>query len=94
MAQLDPKYQMKYQATDSADVVIKNKPGFLHAIIVGKTDTNASIEVSDSATDGDGNVKIFLEGATVGTHLVNAEFKVGITADLIGGPQRVTFIFR
>jgi len=89
-----PPFKKTYQATDTADLIVKNKPGYLHAIIVGKYDENASIEVSDHATDGDGNVKIFLEGATVGTHLVQAEFTVGITADLISGPQRVTFIWK
>lgn len=89
-----PPFKYKYQATDSADVVIKGAPGFLYAIIVGKADANASIEVSDHATDGDGNVKIFLEGAPVGTHLIQAEFSTGITADLIGGPQRVTFVYK
>ena len=100
MAQLDPKFQNYYQATASADVVVKNKPGFLHAIIVGEWVTGGTIEVSDHASDGDGNVKIFLQaGATDAsgfpkTILVDAEFKVGITADIGASQTKVTFIYR
>ena len=100
MAQLDPKYQCYYQATADSDVVIKNKPGFLHAIIIGEWVTGGTIEVSDHATDGDGNVKIFLKaGATDAsgfpkTVIVDAEFKVGITADVGASQTKVTFVYR
>lgn len=95
MAQIEPMFNKYYQAAAAADVVVKNKPGFLHAIIVGEAKQSGVIEVSDSATDGDGNVKIYLKGDTLGpaTYLVNARFDNGITAD-ITTQTHVTFIFR
>jgi len=100
MAQLDPKYQLKYSAAAATDLVVKNKPGFLHAIIIGEWITGGTIEVSDHATDGDGNVKIFLKaGATDASGfpkviIVDAEFKVGICADITASQTYVTFIYR
>ena len=91
---------MSYTAAAAADVVVKNKPGFLHAIIIGEWVTGGTIEVSDHASDGDGNVKIFLKaGATDAsgfpkTIIVDAEFKVGICADIGASQTYVTFIFR
>jgi len=100
MAQLDPKYNLSYTATATANVVVKNKPGFLHAIIIGEWVTGGTIEVSDSATDGDGNVKIFLQGGATDasgfpkTVIVDAEFKVGICADIGAAQTKITFVFR
>jgi hypothetical protein len=100
MTQLDPKYQLSYTATATANVVVKNKPGFLHAIIIGEWVTGGTIEVSDHASDGNGNVKIFLKaGATDAsgfpkTVIVDAEFKVGICSDIGASQTKVTFIFR
>ena len=95
MAQIEPMFNKHYQAAADANVIVKNKPGFLHAIIVGDAVASSVIEVSDSATDGDGNVKIYLAGEALGpaTYLVNARFDNGITAD-ITSQTHVTFIFR
>jgi len=100
MAQLEGKYQMSYTATATANVVVKNKPGYLHSIIIGEWVTGGTVEVSDSATDGDGNVKIFLQAGVTDasgfpkTVPVNAEFKVGITADIGASQTKVTFVYR
>lgn len=94
------KLDMYYQATAAANVVVKNKPGYLHSIIIGEWVTGGTIEVSDSATDGDGNVKIFLQaGATDAsgfpkTVLVDAYFSTGITADIGASQTKVTFVYK
>jgi hypothetical protein len=85
---------MKYQAAAAANVVAKASAGFLERIIVGADVGSSVIEVSDHATDGDGNVKIYLAGDTLkGVYEVNAEFSVGISADLTN-QTHVTFIYR
>ena len=86
-------YSQTYQAIAAANVVIRAQPGFLHAIIVGKDVAGGIIEVSDHASDGDGNVKVYLEDPTVGVYPVNALFDVGICADLTL-QTNVTFIWR
>lgn len=98
----------KYVAAAAADVVVSAAPAFLIGIIIGGLPiADAIIEVSDHASDGDGNVQIYLIGGD-GTdsflekHLVdlhggyvpvNAEFTTGITAD-ITNQTNVTFIYK
>ena len=82
-----------YQAAAAANVIIKATPGLLHSIIVGKDVTGGIIEVSDHATDGDGNVVLYLADPNVGTYLVDAEFTVGIAADLTT-QTNVMFVWR
>ena len=96
---VEERFSYKYQGAAAADIVVKGSAGFLHAIILGKWVTGGTVEVSDHASDGDGNVKIKLtSGATdesgfPKTIPVNAIFTVGITADTIGSTD-VTFIYR
>jgi len=89
-----PFYSYKYQAAASADVVVKAGAGNLHAIVVGKAVASSVIEVSDDASDGDGDVVIYLEGDTLGPALypVNMAFGTGITSD-ITNQSNVTFIY-
>lgn len=83
-----------YQAAAAANVVVKAAPGFLHAIVVGKDVAGGVIEISDHASDGDGNVKVYIEGATLkGVYPINANFDKGITADLTN-QTNVTFIYK
>lgn len=86
-------YRLSYQASAAANIVVKSKPGFLHAIIVGKDVAGGIIEVSDHATDGDGNVKVYLEDPAVGTYIVDAEFEVGMCVDQTT-QTNVTYIYR
>jgi len=86
-------YNYKYQAAAAANVVVKATPGYLKAIIVGKDVAGGIIEVSDHASDGDGNVQVYLEDADVGVYPVNAYFATGIAADLTT-QTNVTFIYR
>jgi len=89
--------QMLYRATAGADVVVTTQPALLIRILVGKDVSSGIIEVSDSKTDGDGNVKIYAEGSTLmtangGAIEVGAVFENGITADLTN-QTNVTFVF-
>lgn len=86
-----------YQAAAAANVVVSAGPAILERIIIGADVSTATIEVSDSATDGDGNVKILLTGSTLmtatgGVVEVGAKFLNGITADLTN-QTNVTFIW-
>jgi len=94
-----PPYKHYYQAAAAANVIVKGQPGYLHSIIIGKFVSGGIIEVSDSATDGDGDVKIFLE--TTGTDTafpkvipVGTYFEDGITADITGSQSYVTFVYK
>ena len=90
----------KYQAAAAADVVVKATAGRLHAIIIGADVSTSTIEVSDSATDGDGDVQILLTGNTLMTSTGGCitfgenglEFDNGITADLTN-QTNVTFVY-
>lgn len=87
-----------YQAAAGANVVISTGPAVLEKIIVGKDVAGAIIEVSDSVNDGDGDVKIYIEGATLltqtgGEILCGASFVKGICAD-ITNQTNLTFVWR
>ena len=84
-----------YQAAAAVDVVVKGQPGFLKGILVGDAVGSSVIEISDHATDGDGNVVVYLAGSTLGPayYDVNLEFAAGITAD-ITLQTHVTFIYK
>lgn len=87
-----------YQAAAAADVVVSTGPAILEKIIIGADVASAVIEVSDSASDGDGNVQIYLAGSTLmtscgGEVIVGATFQHGICADLTN-QTNVTFVWR
>jgi len=88
-----PPYDLTYQAAATPDVIIKATPGLLHSIIVGEDQAGGIIEVSDHATDGDGNVVIYLKDPDVGVYPIDAEFEVGIAADLTT-QTHITFVWR
>lgn len=86
-----------YQAAAAANVVVATGKAILHRILVGKDVSSSVIEVSDHASDGDGNVQIYAEGSTLmtsngGVIEVGALFKNGICADLTN-QTNVTFIW-
>ena len=85
--------QTKYIATAGADKVITAQRAFLHRIIIGKDVSNAIVEISDHASDGDGDVQIYLSGSTLsGVYEIGTEFNKGICADLTL-QTNVTFVF-
>lgn len=101
-------YNYHYQAAAAANVVVKASPGYLKGIILGGLPiADAIIEVSDHASDGDGNVQIYaaggdgtdalLEQTLVDKHKgyipVECYFATGITAD-ITNQTHCTFIYR
>lgn len=87
-------FAIKYQAAATPDVIIKAAPGFLHSIIVGEDVSGGIIEVSDHASDGDGNVVIYLKDPDVRVYPIDAEFTTGIAADLTGAQTHVAFVWR
>ena len=95
----EQQYSYHYIASPSANEVVKASAGFVHSIILGKWVTGGTVEVSDHASDGDGNVKVMLTaGATdesgfPKTVPINAVFSTGITVDTIGLTQ-VTIVYR
>ncbi len=95
-----PPFKVYYQAAADPNVVVKASPGYLHAIIIGEWVTGGTIEVSDHASDGDGNVKIYLTAGTTDASgfpkviPIQAEFSTGITADITGAQTHVAFIYR
>ncbi len=85
--------QIYYTATAGANKIVTAKPAYLHRIIVGKDVASSVIEVSDNASDGDGNVKVYLEGnALGGVHEVGSVFTNGVTMD-ITNQTNVTIIY-
>lgn len=87
-----------YQAAAAANVVVATGKAILERIIIGADVSTATIEISDSATDGDGNVKILLTGSTLMTSTggvveIGAVFENGIAADLTN-QTNVTFIWK
>jgi hypothetical protein len=92
-----PNGLLHYVATAAVNEVIADAPGYLHGIIIGEDVASSTIEVSDHASDGDGNVKIFLSGSTLmtangGYVPVNAVFSQGITADIVN-QTKITFVY-
>lgn len=87
-------FKTTYQAAAAANVVISATPAFLHAIIIGKAVPNGILEVSNHASDGDGNVQIYIDTCTCPAFtIVNALFDVGICADMTL-QTNVTFVWR
>ncbi len=80
-----------------ANQIVATGKCILHRIIVGADVASADVEVSDSATDGDGNVKIQLTGSTLMTSIggsieVGAIFQSGIALDVVN-QTKMTFIW-
>lgn len=87
-----------YHATAGADKIVCKGPAYLMKVIIGKDVASSVVEVSDHISDGDGNVKVYLEGSTLMTSTkgeveVNAEFINGICADLTN-QTNVTFVYK
>ncbi len=96
---VEEQFSITYQAAAAANVVIKASAGYLKGIICGAWVTNGTIEVSDHASDGDGNVKVFITMAATNIDgfpkfiPVNAKFATGICADQTGAIQ-VSYLWR
>lgn len=86
-----------YFATAGENKVISTGPAVLLAIIFGADVGSAVVEVSDSPSDGDGNVKLYFSGSTLASSIgcvenINAHFEKGICADLTN-QTHVTFVW-
>lgn len=95
----EQQFSLSYQASAADNKVIKASAGFLHSVILGTWVDNGVIEISDHASDGDGNIVIKLTtNATDDTNFpcvipVNAKFTTGICAD-VAALTDVTFVYR
>ncbi len=82
-----------YHAAAGANKVVSTGPAILKRIIVGEDVGSSKIEVSNSPDDGDGNVQVYLEGATLlGVYEIDAIFNKGICADLTN-QTNVSFVW-
>ena len=82
-----------YVETTGADKVISTSAAYLERIIVGKSVGSSVIEISNSPSDGDGDIKVYLAGDTlVGEYAIGAEFNKGICADLTN-QTNVSFVW-
>ena len=93
----DCNFSKHYVAAPAVNEVVCAGPCYLKGIIVGADVAGSIIEVSDHASDGDGNVEIYKTGATLmtangGFIKVNAYFATGICAD-ITNQTHLTFIY-
>lgn len=83
-------------AAAGANQVVATGKAILHRIIIGADVASGDIEVSDSPSDGDGNVVLQVTGSTLmtahGTVEVGALFEDGITLDLTN-QTKVTVIW-
>lgn len=91
--------KMTYVAAPGANQVVNVGESVLKSIIIGgpvigsPLPATGIVEVSDHASDGDGNLKVVIEGAAVGTVVeVHGRFQAGLTAD-ITGYSHVTFVW-
>ncbi len=90
---MSKKALTRYQATAAANVVVSGKAGILVGITVGKDVAGGIVEISDHASDGDGNVIYYLEDPPVGYYPINRAMVAGIAADLTT-QTNVTFHFQ
>jgi hypothetical protein len=91
---IDKVNSLAYQAAADTDVVVSDAPARLVGILIGADVASSVVEISDSADDGDGDVKIYLAGDTLsGYYPVDVDFSVGIAAD-ITNQTHITFIYR
>jgi len=89
------EYSYKYTSGPTTDWIVKGSAGFLHAIQVGAAVSSGVIEVSDHASDGDGAVKLYFAGDTIGpaVYPLNMTMGTGITLD-VTTQTHVTVIYR
>lgn len=89
------RYSYAYTSGPTTDWIVKGSAGFVHAIHVGAAVASSVIEMSDHATDGDGNVQIYQSGDTIGpaVYPLNMTMGTGITLD-ITNQTHVTVIYK
>ena len=80
-------WNITYLDSEGDDQVISSLNCILHAILIGKDVASSVIEISDSKTDGDGNIIDVAEGnalmtANGGERVYDVECKKGLTLNL------------
>lgn len=89
------RYSYAYTSGPTVNWIVKGSAGFVHAIHVGAAVASSIIEVSDHATDGDGNVILYQAGDTIGpaVYPLNMTMGTGITLD-ITNQTHVTVVYK
>ena len=87
-----------YLASAGDNQVISTGPAILLGILFGADVGSAVVEISDSKTDGDEDIKFRFAGSTLASSIgmmtgINATFKKGITVDLTN-QTHVTLVWR
>lgn len=90
-------YRKSYFASAGDNKVVAAGKAILHRIIIGADVASGDMEISDHASDGDGNIVMQLTGSTLmtangGGVEVGALFENGICMDLIN-QTKVTVIW-
>lgn len=88
---------LTYHASAGDNKVVATGKAILHRIIIGADVASADMEISDHASDGDGNIVMQITGSTLltstgGVIEVNAIFKNGICVDQIN-QTKVTYVW-
>lgn len=89
-----PQFSAKYTSGPTTDWIIKGSAGFVHSIAVGAANATGTVEISDHATDGDGNIVLTLLDNDVGPKVypVNMAMSTGITLD-VTNQTHVTVVY-
>lgn len=88
---------LSYFATAGNDKIVSTGKAILKKIIFGKDVASSVVEISDSKTDGDGNIKLKIEGSALMTSCssleVDAIFYEGIAFDSTNQTD-ITFVWK
>ena len=77
--------KVAYLASTGDNQVVFTGKAFLYGITIG--DATTTVEISDSATDGDGNLIMKLTTPPCGYYPINTNIQTGITLDITTAGQ-------
>lgn len=89
------RYSYAYTSGPTTNWIVKGSAGFVHAVHVGAAVASSIIELSDHASDGDGNVVLYQASDTIGpaVYPLNMTMGTGITLDLTN-QTHVTVVYK
>lgn len=89
-------YQHTYVAAGGANEIIATGPAILKRVIFGADVGSSVVEISDSTSDGDGNIKFKFSSSTLmddlGSVEIGTNFVNGITCDIVNQTD-ITFVW-
>lgn len=77
--------EVSYLGSTGDNQVVKDQAAFVYGLTIGNNTT--VVELSDHASDGDGNIKMKLTNPPCGYFPINAWFENGITLDIATAAQ-------